>query len=97
MNWLYKILLRNKQKRILFEMKMDLKWIESYKKDVLKANENDLRAKLAEYKDKETLDAKDQLDIDRIADILAEIKMIKQRHAQTKSNIKELESYIEML
>jgi hypothetical protein len=97
MNWIFRKLLKLKQKRILFEMKMDLKWLEAYKKDVLKANEDELRNKLAEYQDKETLDSKDNLEIDNIANILAEIKIVKQRHTQTKSNIKELSSYIEML
>ena len=96
-NWIYKILLRNKQKKLLFELETDLQFLEYYKKNVIKANENDIRSKLAEYQSKENRDAKDELEITNLAEILAEIKVVKSRYATIKSNIKELNQYIEML
>lgn len=97
MKWLYKIQLRKKQEKLLFELEMDLKFLEEYKNNIVNADEDEIRDKLSEINRKEEKDAKDLLEAQNYAEILADIKVVRARYSSTKSNIKELQQYIAML
>jgi hypothetical protein len=96
-NWIYKILLRSKQKKLLFEMEMDLKFLETYKSEVIKADEGELREALSVLNIKEDRTAEDNAQIEKIAGMIADLKVVRSRYAGTKSNIKEIKEYIAML
>jgi len=97
MNWIYRLQLRAKQKRILYELEMDLKWLETFKGGVIDANENELRTRIMELQSKETKTEEELCEIDSIAGTIAELKVVRSRYQQTQNNVKELKDYIEML
>lgn len=95
--WFYtRRIIRNKR-RAIFEMKQDMRYIETQQKDMLHYNEGPARKRMAEIKAKEEPTEIEESELENILSVIATSKAVKQSYNETKKVMEDNIVYLNML
>lgn len=96
-NLYYKWNLKRQKERAIFEVAQDIRYIESFKKDMLDYDETKARKRMSELKKIDNKSEIEEAELDTIIGIVSQSKATKNEYEKSKALLIDLENYISII
>lgn len=89
--------LKEHKERALFEVEQDLRYIETFKKDMLDYDEEPARRRMSQLKKKDERTEEEDQELEAVIETISESKGVKNEWEKSNQLAKDLRNYISLL
>ncbi len=96
--WVMTRRLRKQKERAIFEIEMDLAYLEKFKGSVIKYDEGKARKRMAELKAKgEQRTPIEETELEQVLNVIAESKAVKNEYSKSQALLNDIRNYVSCL